>query len=604
MPFTFDSLSTLARTLRRASAGGAPPRDAGPTSSAGGRTLLESLRRWPSAMSRRQVLQGGGWFALGGLLSGRLDAAAGAPAPHAAIQHGSIPPGAAWQSAAQTGAQPGARGRAARSIYESIGVRPLINARGTVTIVGATRTLPEVKAAMEAAAREFVQLDELMAGVGQRLARLTGAEWGIVTSGASAALTVATASAIAGGDPDKLVQLPDLRGLKDEVIMPAYSRTAYDHAVKAVGARVVEVADRAALDAAIGPRTAMVLVLAGGRSANGPLSLKEIASAVKPHGIPILVDAAADELVVPNPYLSDGADMVAYSGGKCLRGPQCAGLLLGRKDLVQAAWVHSAPHHGLGRGLKVGREEVMGMLAAVEAWKTRDHAAEQRLWTSWLEHIASRLTSVPGVTTRIEQPQGLSNRTPTLRVEWNEKHVPLTGDEMVTLLWEGEPRIAVSGAGSFLPFPPDLSPNISITPYQLEAGEERVIADRLHALLSKPPHRPRPTEAPALDVSGQWDVSMTFVRGDTTCSFALEQDGPTVRGTHYGRFATRDLSGTLHGKALTVRSSYTQNGVRLNFTFNGIVNGDAIEGDVILGEYGTATWKAVRRAYLRPGMGR
>ena len=337
---------------------------------------------------------------------------------------------------------------------------------------------------------------------------------------------------------------------------------------------------------------------------DGPLSLKEIASAVKPHGIPILVDAAADALVVPNPYLSDGADMVVYSGGKCLRGPQCAGLLLGRKDLVQAAWVTSAPHHGPGRGFKVGREEVMGMLAAVEAWMKRDHVAEQRLWTSWLEHIAARLKSVPGVTTEIEQPQGLSNRTPSLRVQWDQKLIPQTGDEMVTLLWEGEPRIAVSGAGSFLPFPPDLSPNVSITPYQLEAGEERVIADRLHALLSKPPQRPTLNEAPAFNVTGQWDVAMKFVRGDTTCSFALEQEGPTVRGTHYGRFATRDLAGTLHGKNLTVRSSYTQNGVRLNFTFNGIVSADAIEGDVSLGEYGTATWKAVRRAYLRPGAGR
>src|SRR5262245_10551780 len=211
-------------------------------------TLGKALRHAPT---RRQLLQGGGWLALGGLLSGRVEAAVDASPTH----------DAAAGAAAQGAARQGARGGAAKSIYESVGVRPLINARGTVTIVGATRTLPEVKAAMEAAAREFVQLDELMAGVGQRLAQLTGAEWGIVTSGASAAATVATASAIAGGDPDKLAQLPDLKGLKDEVIMPAYSRTAYDHAVKATGARIVEVADRAALDAAIGPRTAMVLVL-------------------------------------------------------------------------------------------------------------------------------------------------------------------------------------------------------------------------------------------------------------------------------------------------------------------------------------------------------
>ncbi len=531
---------------------------------------------WRWSRTRRQLLTGGGWL-FGGLLAGRTSSTTASPATSAP----------------------------ARSTYEALGVRPLINGRGTVTVIGATRTLPEVKAAMEAAAREYVQLDELADGVGRRLAELTGAEWGIVTSGASAALTLATAASIAGADPDKMVQLPDLRGLKDEVVMPAYSRTAYDHAIKVTGARIVEVDDTNALAAALGPRTAMVSVLAGGRSQKGPLSLKEIVALARPLGIPVLVDAAADELMTPNPYLADGADMVAYSGGKCLRGPQCAGLLLGRRDLVTAAWLNSAPHHGLGRGFKVGREEAMGMLAAVEAWMhTRDHAAEQRLWTTWMEHIAERLAPVPGVTTSLRQPQGLSNRSPTLRVEWDQSVIPLTGDQMVTLLWEGEPRIAVSGAGSYLPFPPDPSPNISITAYQLEAGEERIIADRVHAILSNPPRLPVPSGAPAADVSGQWDVAMTFVRGEGTCSFALEQEGSALRGTQYGRFATRDLAGTLHGSDVLLRSSYTQNGVRLNFTFTGVVRGDAMDGELVLGEYGTARWTAVRRTYLRPGAGR
>ncbi|MCA1584666.1 MAG: hypothetical protein LC791_07815 [Acidobacteria bacterium] len=484
--------------------------------------------------------------------------------------------------------------------YESIGVRPLINARGTVTIVGASRTLPEVKHAMEEAARHYVQIDELMDGVGRRLAELTGAEWGIVTSGASAALTVATAGCITGGDPDRLAQLPDLRGLKDEVIAPRYSRTAYDHAVKGVGVKIVEVADRAQFEAAIGPRTAMVMVLAGRASDVGPLSVREIASLAGPLDIPILVDAAADELVVPNPYLAQGAHLVAYSGGKCLRGPQCAGLLIGRKSLVQAAWMNSAPHHGLGRGLKVGREEIMGMLAAVEMWKTRDHAAEARTWTSWLDHIARRLRPIPGVMAEIRQPEGRSNRTPSLRVEWDMMQIPLAGDAVEKLLWDGEPRIAVSGAGSFLPFPPNMEPNISIVPYQLEAGEERVIAERVYAVLSNPPPKPRPLDAAALDVAGQWDVHLTFVHGAAVHSFGLEQTGSTLSGAHYGSFATRDLNGTLSGKDILLRTSYTEQGVRLNFTFTGTVTGDVMEGKVSLGEYGSADWKATRRAYRRP----
>ena len=486
---------------------------------------------------------------------------------------------------------------ASKSIFESIGVRPLINARGTVTIVGASRTLPEVKRAMEAAARDYVQIDELMEGVGRRLAELTAAEWGIVTSGASAALTAATVACIAGGDPDKLAQLPDLKGLKDEVIIPAYARTAYDHAVRAAGPRMVQVADRGALEAALGPQTAMILVLAGTASERGPLSLTEIAGVAKQRGVPILVDAAADGLAVPNPYLRQGADLVAYSGGKCLRGPQCAGLLLGRKDLAQAAWTGCAPHHGFGRGFKVGREEIMGMVTAVEMWTKRNHAEELRTWNAWLDHIARRLQAISGVITEIQQPQGLSNPTPSLRVQWDMARIPLTGEAVEQLLWDGEPRIAVSGAGSFLPFPPNLEPNIQIVPYQLEAGEEQLIADRVFAVLSKPPRKEARDVVLAADVRGEWDVILKFVASTATHVFALDQKGQDVAGSHRGSFATRGLAGTLDGRDIVLRSSYTEQGVRLNFTFRGTVSADrkTMEGKAHLGEYGTAEWKGTRR---------
>ncbi len=501
-----------------------------------------------------------------------------------------LPTGAAAQSPAQSV-------QTRKNIYESIGVRPLINARGTVTIVGASRTLPEVKRAMEEAARDYVQIDELMDGVSRRLAALTGAEWGIVTSGASAALTAATVACLAGGDPDKLAQLPDLKGLKDEVIIPVDSRTAYDYAAKAAGPRMVAVADRAALESALGPGTAMIMVLAGPSSERGPLALTEIATLAKPRGVPIVVDAAADALAVPNPYLKQGADLVAYSGGKCLRGPQCAGLLIGRKDLVQAAWVGTAPHHGFGRGFKVGREEIMGMLAAVEMWMKRDHAHELRTWNGWLEHIARRLQPIPGVTTDIRPPQGLSNPTPTLQVQWDSARIPLTGEDVEQLLWDGQPRIAVSGAGSFLPFPPNLEPNIQIIPYQLEAGEERVIADRVFAVLSKPPRHDSPSDAPAANLAGQWSVTLKFVATTASQTFNLDQKGHEVTGSHHGSFATRDIKGTLRGRDLVLRSSYTQQGVRLNFTFRGTVSGDGkmLEGKVALGEYGEAEWKATLR---------
>lgn len=480
------------------------------------------------------------------------------------------------------------------SIYASIGVRPLINARGTVTIVGATRVLPEVQQAMDKAVREYVQLDELMEGVGRRLAEITGAEWGIVTSGASAALTVATAACVSGGDPDKLWQIPNLSGMKDEVIIPSYSRTAYDAAAKAVGVHMIEVADVEELKDALGPRTAMIMVLAGSRSEDGPLSLREISTIAKPYGVPVVVDAAAEGLEVPNPHITQGADMVVYSGGKYLRGPQCAGLLLGRKGLVQASWMASAPHHGFGRGFKVGREEIMGMLTAAEMCMKRDHEREWQTWISWTNYISSRLEKIPGVATEIRLPEGRSNRAPTLQVEWDMEKIPLSGYQVEQLLWNGEPRIAVSGMGSFLPFPPNEQPNISINPSQLEAGEEKIIAERIFNVLSKPPRFEKTNARAAFDIHGKWDLEMKFAASTVQQSLILEQEGNKLSGTHHASYGSRELVGTLYGSDILLRSSYKGQGVRLNFEFTGKASNDTMEGKVSLSEYGMAEWKAKR----------
>lgn len=485
--------------------------------------------------------------------------------------------------------------KAGHSIFESVGVRPLINARGTVTIIGASRVLPEVQQAMDEASRDYVQLDELMEGVGQRLSDLTGAEWGVVTSGASGAITAGTAGCVTGGDPDKLWQIPDLTGMKDEVIIPSYSQSAYDAAAKAVGVRMVVVKDLEELNAALGPRTAMVLVLAGSRSEQGPLSLKEIASLTKPLRIPILVDAAAEGLTVPNPHLVLGADLVAYSGGKYLQGPQCSGLLLGRKDLVQAAWIAVAPHHGFGRGLKVGREEIMGLLAAVEMWMKRDHKAAMDNWNARLEHIASRLKSIAGVHLEIQQPKGRSNHSPSLIVTWNTALIPLAGYEVEQLLWDGNPRIAVSGAGSFLPFPPNIKPHISINSSQLVDGEEEIIAERVFEVLDSPPPQSKNTDPAAFNISGLWELQMRFSASTVSQSFAIEQNNSKLTGVHYGSLTPRDLVGTLHGNDILIRSSYTDQGVRLNFEFTGKVDKETMEGNVSMGEYGMAHWKAIRK---------
>ena len=324
------------------------------------------------------------------------------------------------QGAPKTAATAAAGLRTGANVYQSIGVRPLINARGTFTIISGSTMLPEVREAMDAAARQYVHLDELAEAVGARLAELTRAEWGLVTNGCSAGLTLATAACVAGGNPDLHVKLPNLSGFaKDEAIIPANSRNVYDAALRAVGVRVVEVSTLAEFEAALGPRTALIYILAGPGADASPLNVKAIAPIAQAKGVPILVDAAAEILTIPNVHLENGATLVAYSGGKCLRGPQTAGLLLGRKDLVRAAWVHSAPHHGFARALKVGKEDAIGMLMAVEMWVKRDHEAEWKRWNAWLDHIAQRVSTIAGVTTAVSQPNGLSNRTPSLRVLWD-----------------------------------------------------------------------------------------------------------------------------------------------------------------------------------------
>jgi L-seryl-tRNA(Ser) seleniumtransferase len=523
-----------------------------------------------TGLTRRQVLQRGGLVALPGVLGSR--AAGEAVDPEGPAR----------------GLRPGP------DIYESIGVRPLVNARGTYTILSGSLMLPEVRQAMVAASQHYVHLDELAEGIGRRLAELTGAPWGMVSAGCAAALTHATAACVAGGNPDLHVRLPDLRGFpRDEVIIPKSSRNVYDAAVRAVGVRAVEVSTAEELEAAFGPRTALVYVFAGPWADEGPLRTQALAESARARGVPVLVDAAAEILTVPNVHLEAGADLVGYSGGKCLRGPQTAGLLIGREDLVRAAWVHSAPHHGFGRSMKVGKEEAMGMLTAVEMWMTRDHEAEWAEWSSWLQTIADRLSTLEGVETSVVQPIGLSNRTPTLSVKWDAARLGITGTEVSEALFEGDPRVALApeGAGE--------DTGLTINPYMMSPGDDEVVADALHGILASPPRRrdsrPRP---PSTDVSGEWDVEIEYAAGRSTHGLSLHQDGQRLWGTHRGDFLDRPAEGRIDGDEVEIRSSVTEKegGNALSYTFRGALEGETLAGRLDLGEYLSAGWTARRRA--------
>jgi seryl-tRNA(Sec) selenium transferase len=488
--------------------------------------------------------------------------------------------------------------RVGPDLYQSIGVRPLINARGTYTIISGSLLLPEVREAMAEASKHYVHLDELTEAVGARLAALTGAEWGLVSSGCAAALTHATAACVAGGNPDLHVRIPDLTGFqRDEAIIPKHSRNVYDAALRAVGVRVVEVSTTAELDAAFGPRTALVYILAGPNADASPISLEAIAPHAKERGVPILVDAAAEILTVPNVHLQKGATLVAYSGGKCLRGPQAAGLLLGRKDLVRAAWVHSAPHHGFARGKKVGKEEAIAMLMAVEMWAKRDHEGEWARWSGWLDTIAQRVKGINGIQTSVVQPEGLSNKTPSLRVLWDRKQLGASGEAVARALLDGEPRIALFPARAEDP----AMTGISITPYMLVPGDEKIIADRLHQVLSSPPNDTMSAPAaPSTDIGGRWDLRIDYAASQSHHTLQLLQRGNDVTGTHQGDFVSRDVTGSIDGSTVKLHSAYDEeHGDALHFSFTGTVTGDEIAGTLDMGEYLSANWTAKRHVAER-----
>ena len=481
--------------------------------------------------------------------------------------------------------------RVDQNIYQAIGVEPIINCRGTFTIIGGSVELPEVLGAMDAASGYFVQYDELAAAVGQRLADITGAEWGLIASGCAAGMKHVTVACVTGGNPEKLVRVPDLTGFeKTQVIAPRYSRNAYDHALRNVGVEMVTVETLAELERAINPRTAMVYLVTGGNTDPGqPMSLEAIARIAKPRGIPILADAAAENLTIPNVHLEQGASVVTYSGGKALCGPQCAGLVLGQKDILQAAWQASAPHHGTGRDDKIGKEEIMGMLAAVEAWVTRDHAGEWAAWLDCLAGIARKVEDIATVNTHVDERAGLSNKSPTLTVAWDPTALHITGAEVAEDFARKAPRIAVGSgddAGSAC---------IRITPSQLQPGDDAVVAERIRGILSAS-REPRSTdmEPAGVDISGQWDLRVDFFSSSSRQRWSLAQDGNWIEGSHQSEFSIQDIAGSVEGDQVKLSSAARQPGDNVPFLFSGTASGDGISGSIHLGEYLTATFTAER----------
>ncbi|MBI3697877.1 MAG: aminotransferase class V-fold PLP-dependent enzyme [Acidobacteria bacterium] len=334
-----------------------------------------------------------------------------------------------------------------RGIYEELGVRPVVNCKGAYTMIGASKQWPELHAAMAEASQNFVFLEELQEKIGERLSKLIGSESAMITTGAAGAITLGTCAALTGVDEERVRHLPDLTGMKSEVLIQKKHRNNFDHAVRNTGVKLVEVETKDELQAAVNERTAMLYYLGGsGRwDDETTISLEDCLAIGKKAGFPVMVDAA--NLLPPwenvQKLAAMGVELICISGGKHMRGPQCSGILAGRRDLIKAALLNSSPNEdALGRPMKVGREEMIGVWLAAEKYAKLDFAAIDRQNVEQAEYAVRELKKIRGLEISLA-PYEKSRRVQRVVVEWDEQKLGITGDECERQLLAGEPRIAI-----------------------------------------------------------------------------------------------------------------------------------------------------------------
>jgi L-seryl-tRNA(Ser) seleniumtransferase len=360
-------------------------------------------------------------------------------------------------------------------IYTRLGIRPLINGVGVVTHLGGSLMPPEVVDAMEQAAKYFVPLTELQKKVGARIAELLAAPAAMVTCGCASAITLGTAACVATGDPEKLRRLPDTTGMKNEIVQQKSHRGGYEQQMLLIGTKIVWVETREELDRAINDRTAMMFFY-NEMEPEGEIKRDEWIRVGKQRGVPTFNDAASDIPPVErlSQYIREGFDLVAFSGGKALRGPQCSGLLMGRKDLIDAAMPATNPYASIGRGMKVGKEEMIGLLAAIERYLKVDHEAEFKELDSRVQYMIEKLSTVPGLVAERHLPP-IANRVPHLRLTWPEDAFKFRAGEVARRLMEGDPPIAISRRGDRL---------LHVSVWMMRPGEHQTVARRLQEVFA------------------------------------------------------------------------------------------------------------------------
>ena len=376
-----------------------------------------------------------------------------------------------------------------QNVYTRLGVKTVINCRGTWTYLSGSLEFPEVRQAQLEASEHFVNMLDLQRAVGRRLSELTGAESGIITSGSAGAMAAATAACMAGSDDKYIWQLPDTTGLKHEVVMVG-GRSAFDSAIRLTGAKLVLTYSPEELANAINENTAMIYTTDLGEK------LQRVVAIAKQHKIPMLLDDAAGIPPADNArlYARMEIDLYCFSGGKGLCGPQCSGLLLGRKDLIESALLNSSPREGaVCRPMKVGKEEVIGCLTALETWLKLDEKKLYDEWNGRVDRIRKLVETVPGVKTDTYVPDD-GNRYPTLKISWDQQAWRYSITDCVEELRAGDPVIEALGADnpSLVKTVREGQPNrkerkgpdhIELVSMTIKPGEEIIVGQRLRAIL-------------------------------------------------------------------------------------------------------------------------
>jgi L-seryl-tRNA(Ser) seleniumtransferase len=398
-------------------------------------------------MSRRRLLQSGASAAVGSLLNSD-------PADAAPLQ--------------------------TKNVYEALGVKPVINATGTVTALGGSVMPPEVVEAWKAAAGHFVDLVELQNRVGEKVAKLLGVEAALVTTGAAGAMLLGTAAAVTHGDRKLIAKLPDTAGMKNEVLLQKTHHSCYDNQLTDVGVKFIDVESRADVKRLVGPKTALMFFM-NIADGDGKIQRDEWAKLAHESGVPAMIDAAADVPPVSRvaEYAKMGYDLIALSGGKAMRGPNDTGLLLGRKDLIEAGKLNANPHCGtIGRMMKVSKEDMVALAVAVERFVKLDHDAEGKEFERRIHVIEAAVKDIPRVDCERIVP-AIANHVPHLQIDWDPKRVKITREQVTRELAQGESPIRIGRVGG------TGNKGILIAVLTLQEGEDRIVANRLAEILQK-----------------------------------------------------------------------------------------------------------------------